>query len=235
MDMNCYIAMTAAELAGAKQLPAQLGWMACHFSQRDNGISNVPGALPEGAVLILDDSRPPAGHDPALIAKQLAEAVQKLRASSVILDFQDADNTETADIAAHLVGTLPSPVCVAAPYAENLSCPVLIPPPPPHKHLQDWLASWAGRQIWLEATLETERITVTEQGSRITALPFTQLEEGTFTEETLFCRYRIQEYADRVEFTLTRDRGLLQKLLENAKNQGVHQAIGLYQQLGTFI
>lgn len=235
MDMNCYIAMTAAEFAGAKQLPSQMGWMACHFSQRGNGISNLPDALPEGSVLILDDSRAPAGHDPVLIAKQLAEATQRLRAASVILDFQDPDNTETADIAAHLVSALPCPVCVAAPYAESLPCPVLVPPPPPHKHLQDWLTPWEGRQIWLEAALEAERITVTEQGSRVTALPFMQLEKDCFTEERLFCRYRIREYADRVEFTIIRDRELLIKLLANAKKLGVHQSVGLYQQLGTFI
>ena len=235
MDMNCYIAMTAAEFTGAKQLPSRIGWMACHFSQRDNGISNLPGTLPEGSVLILDDSRPPAGHDPALITNQLTEAVQRWKVASVLLDFQDPKNAETTEIAKHLARTLPCPICVAAPYAKDLSCPVLVPAPPPHRPLQDWLAPWEGRQIWLEATLEAERITVTEQGSRVTPMPFMPLEDNFFTEDKLFCRYRIREYADRVEFTIVRNRDHLKKLLAEAEKLGVCHAIGLYQQLGTYI
>ena len=232
MDMNCYIAMTAAEFYGAKTLPTKVGWMACHFSQWGSGLSNLPEILPPRSLLILDDSHPPAGHDPQLIAQQLAEAVQRLQAEAVLLDLQKPGNTETAHIATHLTTALPCPVCVAAPYAADLPCPVLLPSPPLHKSLKGWLTPWKGRQIWLEATLEAERITVTEQGSNVTPLPFSEPEANCFTEARLHCRYWIREYEDRVEFTLTRDRDMLGKLLASAAEMGVAQAVGLYQQLG---
>lgn len=232
MDINCCIAMTAAELAGAKALPHSTGWMACHFSVWDNGLSNLPRTLPEKSVLIVDDSQPPAGHDPGRIAAQISELGDKLGFGSVILDFQKPGCPETAAIAQQLVQALSKPVCVAAPYAEALSCPVLVPSPAPHVPLERCLDPWKGRDIWLEATLEAERIAVTEQGSTVTPLPFAALEGGTFTELTLCCRYQIREFSDRVEFTLVRDRALLKKLLEDAAVLGVHQSVGLYQQLG---
>lgn len=233
MDINCCIAMTAGEFSAAKTLPRRVGWMACHFSQRDSGLSNLPSTLPESSVLIMDDSRPPAGHDPRLIAEQLTEAVQKLGVETVLLDLQDPGNPETAAIAEHLAAALPCSVCVAAPYAEGLSCPVLVPMPPPHIHLERCLAPWKGRQIWLEATLEAEQITVTEQGSSVISLPFTDLTGDCFTEDALRCRYQIREHEKQVAFTLVRDRDMLRKLLGDAVKQGVYHFIGLYQQLGS--
>ena len=63
MDINCYMAMTAAEFIKAKELPTKLGWMACHFSQSNTGLCDLPDMLPKNAIIILDDSTPPEDHD----------------------------------------------------------------------------------------------------------------------------------------------------------------------------
>ena len=85
----------------------------------------------------------------------------------------------------------------------------------------------------MEATLDTEKITVTEQGSCITPLPFSAPEKDWFSEEQLCCRYRAKELPKQVEFTLTRDKTMLKTLLVKAQKLGVHHFLGLYQQLKT--
>ena len=232
MDLNCWIAMTAAEFSKARALPGRLGWLSCRFSQRDSGLSNLPNRLPPNSLIILDDSAPPRGHDPERIARQLKAAVEKFSAAAVLLDFQIPDIAETAVIAQHLVSGLPCPVCVAAPYAEALSCPVLIPCPPPHVSLKKQLAPWQRREVWLEVALETEKITVTEAGSTVTAVPYFPPEDDHFTDKALHCRYQVRTFPRRAEFTLTRDRVMAEALLRQALAMGVHCGVGLYQQLG---
>lgn len=233
MDINCYMAMTAPEITRVSPHPHRIGWLSSHFSERSNGLCNLPDALPEGAVLILDDSTPPAGHDPEEVAVQLNMLVQKSHLQVVILDFQNPNQFPTEEMTAYLLSTLTCKVCVAAPYAKPHNCPVLIPAPMPHRSPQKHISPWRGREIWIEATLDTERITVTEQGSTITVLPYQEPEGHWFTEERLCCRYQIQELETQVEFTLTRDMKMLKQLLENCQQLGVSYFIGLYQQLGT--
>lgn len=232
MDINCYMAMTAAEFLKAKELPAKLGWMACHFSQRNAGLCDLPDMLPKNAIIILDDSTPPEDHDPETVAAQLTYLVKRLQADAVLLDFQDTDKPQTAQMASYLLQALPCTVCLSAAYAERFSCPVLLPAPPPHISLAAHIKPWAGREIWLEATLESERITVTEEGSFITPLLYQAPESHWFCDENLCCRYQIQEEDRRINFTLTRNKQMLEKLLKSTAAKDISRFIGLYQQLG---
>lgn len=232
MDLNCWIAMTAAEFSRANTLPKKLGWLSCHFSSKDAGLSNLPGKLPRNSLLILDDSVPPNGHDLKKITDQLNKAVEDFSAAAVLLDFQVPDVAETATIARQLITALPCPVCVAAPYAGNLSCPVLVPGPAPHASLKDHLAPWKNREIWLEILLEAERITVTAQGSTINNMPFFAPSKDYLTDKNLNCRYQVRTFADRAEFTLVRDWVMAESLLKQALSMGVRCGVGLYQQLG---
>ena len=52
MAMDVFLAMTAAEICGNRNLPANLGWMACHFSPYGTGLSNLPKQLPPSSLLI---------------------------------------------------------------------------------------------------------------------------------------------------------------------------------------
>lgn len=232
MDLNCWIAMTAAEFSGANALPNKIGWLSCHFSQWGQGLSNLPSHLPPNSLLILDDSTVPHGHDPELITDQLASAVERFSAAGVLLDFQVPDIAESAAITQQLVHRLSCPVCVTAPYAKDLACPVLLPVPPPHVSLKNHLAAWQHRDIWLEIATEAEKITVTAQGSAITNMPYFPPDESYCTDQKLHCRYRVKTFEDRAEFTLIRDRTMVTALLKQALSMGVHCGVGLYQQLG---
>ncbi len=235
MDINCYLAMTAAELAGTQAPPPHTAWMACHYSPTGKGLSNLPQQLPTGSLLIVDDSIPPNGHDPKQIAEQLNQLVRELPIGGIILDLQRKDLEENTELVSVLVKQPPCPVCVSSHYAKGLDCPVFLPPPPLHTPLNKYLAPWKGREIWLEAALETEQITVTKEDSTVTSLSYTPLPEESFWDDTIYCRYTIQVQEDHAIFTLTRDMDMLQKLLIQANKQGVSKAVGLYQELKCFL
>ena len=148
MALPLYLAQTAAEMAG-NPLSGSCAYMACHFSPGGRGLSNLPEMLPTGAMLILDDSSPMDGHDPALILDQLAELIARHRCESLLLDFQRTNIREQQELAKLLADTLPCPVGVSELYAHGLSCPVFLPPVPPDRPLSDYLQPWQGRETWL--------------------------------------------------------------------------------------
>lgn len=232
MAFSCYLAMTAAEFRANPVLPPEIAWMACHFSSYGTGLSNCPEALPKGAMVILNDRTPVHGHDPALIAAELKEIVELQPVSAVLLDFQRPGSEETAAIAKAVVGALPCPTAVSDLYAKGLDCPVFLPPPPLHCPLEAHLAPWAGREIWLEAALDAEAITVTANGTQFTPLSPGDLPDTGHVEETLHCRYQIAQMQDRIRFSLFRTPEMLRSLLHAAESLGVTQAVGLFQELG---
>ena len=232
MAINCYLAMTAAEISANKPLPPNLGWMACHFSPYCTGLSNLPRALPPDALLILDDITPIHGHDPARIADQLRERIEALKCGSVLLDFQRPGSEEAAALAEHLVQALPCPVGVSAAYAGGLDCPVFLPPVPTDVAPADWLGPWKGREVWLEAALEGQTLTLTPEGCRARPLPCWDAPACPFPDERLHCHYGIRALEDRAEFCLTRTMEDLNCLLEAVESLGVTRAIGLWQELG---
>lgn len=231
MATDMFLAMTGAEIGGSSCLPPKIGWMACHFSPYAVGLSNRPKSLPPGSLLILNDITPIHGHDGEVIAAQLRECVEKLKCSAVLLDFQRPDYEESARLAAHLVSALPCPVIISEPYAANLDSPVFLPPVPHHVSLGDWLSPWKGREIWLEAALDGEVITLTESGADIAPLPPGDGFEGGHREETLHCHYHIAVSGTEAQFTLRRTKEDLDALLEEAESLGVSSAVGLYQEL----
>lgn len=231
MALPLYLAMTAAEIQNCTQFPGHTAWMACHFSAYANGISNIPNRLPAGSALILNDRIPPQGHDPRLVAAQLAQAVEQLSVRRVLLDFQRPDLTELAAVTQAVTETLPCPVAVTTQYAKDLPCPVFLYPQL-HKPLQEQLQAFFGREIWLEAATDCLQITVTAEGSRFCSVA--PVDDSLFChrDETLHCRYFTQITKDWVRFTLLRDPAALQALLQQADSLGVTCAFGLYQQLG---
>lgn len=231
MKMRCYLAMTGAEFSAASVLPKHVAWMACHFSCYGTGLSNLPGTLPEGSVIIVNDRTPVHRHDPKQILAQLQQVFAEQKPAAFLLDFQRPDVPLTGQIAALLTRELPCPVAVTATYAKELSCPVFLEPPPLHVPLQEHLDGWQGREIWLEAALEAERIIVDAQGSRLEPADISILDAPVFEEPELHCRYHISLTENAAVFQLLRTKEDLTVLLEAAQKNGVTQAVGLYQQL----
>ncbi len=227
MLSNLYLAMTEAEIGKNPPLSPQFCFMACHFAPYGRGLSNIPHALPAGAILMVNDSTPVNCHDPQLITQQLLEATGQLQCSHLVLDFQRPGVEATAQITESIVGALPCPVIVSAPYAASLSCPVLLPPLPLHRTLADYLAPWEGREIWIEAALEAMTITVTEKGSRFASCEPPEAPLPHF-DGALLCHYGLELQEDAALFTLHRTRSDLEVLMEDSRVTGW---LGLYQEL----
>lgn len=231
MAVKRYLAMTAAEFASAEQLPANIAWMACHFSPYGTGLSNLPPSLPPSSLLIVNDRIPFRGHDPQQIAEQLHLAVENLGCAGILLDFQKPGIGALAELAAHLVSSLPCPVAVSEEYADNPDGIVFLPPCPHHTHLQEYIAPWDGRQLWLDWAADAETITLTKDGSFIHPLPLGELPEKGHWDEKLHCHYSIENTADFSRFTLWRTKDDLENLAREAEELGVHTLVGLYQEL----
>lgn len=234
MDIKCYLAMTAAELFTATELPPHIAYMACHFSSSNGGLSNLPTGLPPGAMVMVNDLMPPQDHDPQRIAAQLTQLAQEQSVSCFLLDLQRPDMPENREIASVLTQALPCPVGVTPAYADGLNCPVFLPPPPLYTPLTKHLEPWAGREIWLEAAPESAQIKITSQGGTYSPLPDDALAEPSFAEASLHCQYHMDIAEDHALFKLRRDRQALLSLLQEAQTLGVYCAVGLFQQLQLF-
>ena len=235
MALPVYLAMTASELLRAKSIPDKPAWMACHFSCYGTGLSNLPPQLPKGAMLILSDCIPIGQHNPNQIAAELTLLIEKLTIGSVLLDFQRPDCPALSAVAKLITHTLRVPIAVTPHYAKPLDCAVFLPPPAPHKPLAEHLRFWRGREIWLEAALENQTLTVTPGGTTICEPAVYQPCQPSFENRTLHCRYHTHIGNKQVVFTLFRTRSCLQALLDEAEQLGVSRAVGLYQQFGVSI
>ena len=230
MGLPLYLAMTAAEMLENGPLPPRFAYMACHFSPYGTGLTNLPDWLPENSMLILNDRTPIRGHDPALICDQLAERIEILHCSSLLLDLQRPDCEESAVLARKLISALPCPVGLSVVYADVGSCPLFLPSPPLDVPLAAYLAPWQGREVWLEAVLDGLQLDLTPSGCAAASIPYPAL-SGGFYDEALYCHYRIQTEPSAAHFTLYRAREDLDLLLAEAEMLGVTTAIGLWQEL----
>lgn len=231
MEIPLYLAMTAGEFSVCASLPPNIAWMACHFSSSGEGLSNIPSRLPGHSLLILDDSIPMEDHRAERIAEQLSKAVENLKPDGVLLDFQRPGDSQTEALVKEIVSVLPCPVGVSHHYAENLNCPIFLPPAASHQTLADHLAPYAGREIWLEVAPVWETITVTETGSQYCPAEGSSFPPGPHRDDALHCHYGMQVLDDRIIFSLCRTREDLKEFL-GEKNLGITRAVGLYQELG---
>lgn len=230
MPLPLNLAMTPTEIGSVPCLPPRIAWMACHFSPGGTGLIDTPAGLPERSLLILDDSIPCEGHSAPLIADSLRAIVTRFHCSGVLLDFQRPGNTEAAVIAAELVQALPCPVGVTPEYAASLSCPVFLPPAPLHIPMARYLHPWQTREIWLEAALCREVITITKRGTSFAATAAPDDCGAGFYDPALCCRYIAATEKEHITFTLFDTPQTLKQKLELAAAAGVTQAIGLYQE-----
>lgn len=233
MAIACYLAMTPGEVSACPRLPAKMAWMACHFSSSGVGISNLPPELPDGSMLILDDSIPFNGHDPSVISRELSWAVNQLAVQSMLLDFQRPKVPQVQELAQMLVSALPCPVGVSAPYAKGLECPVFLPPLPLDQSLEAYLTPYKNREIWLDMAPGCGQYRIGFQKNQYIPLPPDAFPPGPFRDDALRCRYATSVSEDGVTFSLCRGQEELKKLLEDAEKLGVSVAMGLYQELAS--
>lgn len=235
MVLPLNLAMTKSEIEAADTLPAHPAWMSCHFAVGSEGISGIPEALPEGSMLILTDRESCTGHSRDLVVSQLHDAVTRLGCESVLLDFQRAPEPESKAMVHAITEALPCPTGVTEGFAEQLSCPVFLAPCPPDVPLQEHLQPWKTREIWLEAALCQERVTVTKSGTTFSRIfPVLSLSGGFFSKK-LLCRYHTAVSTERITFTLFDTPETLTQKLEAARLLGVSRAVGLYQELGCLL
>ena len=226
MGLPLYLAMTRREILEAD--PGRTAFMACHFSSYGDGLE-LWEEFPKCDMVILNDRIPVWNHDPEKVAAQMAEVLHQTGAESVLLDLQRPGCP--AEFLKALT-RLPCPVGVTEKYADSLDCPVFIEKPM-HRPLPDAAEKWPGRQLWLDAAGNTQRITVTAEAAAFTSLP-RQIPEGIcHRDEKLCCSYHVEVTEDRAEFTLFRTKEDLQDLLLEAEALGFTKAIGLYQELQT--
>lgn len=231
MGISRHLAMTAAEME-AVSLPEHwnVAYMACHFSPYTTGLSNVPDALPPGSMLILNDRTPICGHDPERIAQQLQQALDVLQFNSVLLDFQRPLQEEIPPLCRHLIASLPCPVGISDLYAEDLDCPVFLPPVQPDQPLREHIAPWQTREIWLDVAPDAICYCVTPTGSTYSPCPIPEATENVFSDAALHCRYRMEIKEEEVFFHIWRDTAQLEQLIEAAQALGITKCIGLYQE-----
>lgn len=226
MVLPLYLALTAGEFTACSSLPDHPAWMACHFSPYGTGLTNLPPALPEGAMVILNDRIPIGGHDPERILAQLRD----LAPGVLLLDFQRPGIPETEALVRLLQRSLDLPVGAAEPYGAVADGPVFLSPVPPDVPPEVWLSPWQGREIWLEAALGGLVWRITENGATPRSLDAAP--ESGQTDSDLCCHYQISSGERQVDFSIWRTREDLHDLLEKAAALGVARAVGLWQELG---
>ena len=187
--------------------------------------------IPHPAFLVLEDSQiPPTGVLPVVtdafkVDRQFLLRLCQGRAG-VLLDFERPPSADARE----LIQGLPCPAAAPPGYAED--GPIFLPPPPLHVPLENYLAPWKDREVWLEAALQKQVITVTAEGAVISPVSPSGELSGGFYSEALCCRFTQKLTEDRAVFTLFDTPDTLKRKLERAASLGVTQAVGLYLELG---
>lgn len=229
MGIPQYLAMTDGEIAACVRLPPRLARMGCHFS--DDGLVELPQVLPGGALLVVDDRVPMAAQDPEHILDQLAEALEKLSCTGLLLDFQQAENTPQRELVRLLARELTVPLAAPPAYAAE-GCRLFLPPVAADQTIEEALSPWAGKKIWLDTAPAAVRLALTKQGCTRTPLA-RMAASGIFKDPGLCCRYSIEPTPNGFQFTLYRDLRCIEAILEQAAAFGAELAVGLSQEWET--
>ena len=234
MGLPFYLAMNAAEIAASVKLPP-MAWMSCHFSPCSEGLTNLPLWLPEGSLIIVDDRFPCGGHRGHAVAEELSDTVRRFHCAGIILDFQQPDSGELRKLVPLLLEALPCPVAVSDLYAPPHRCAVFLSPGPLWEAPGDHWRTWSDREIWLDASLCLQKVSVTPDGLVPGAiLPWDGNGDGFF-DEALCCQYRTHAETDSIHFTFFDTPETMAKKLDLAQQFGATRAVGLWREMRTFL
>ena len=223
MFSGVFLAMTGREME--THCPKRLAYMSCHFSPGGFGLSNLPRFLPEGSILILDDSMPVQGHNPERVVEQLNALAKRSSIRAVLLDFQRLPTAEARKMTAAILQNCHCTTAVPPAYIQN-DFPVFLPPPPVNKSLKEYLKPWG--KVFLELASEGLEITVTKNGSQ--TVPVFPTSPLPLQDSRLHCHYGVTVCPGKAVFTLNRTREDLAALAREAEELGVLGMVGLYQE-----
>jgi hypothetical protein len=215
--------------SGTNPFPPRFAYMAAHFSPYGKGLSHLPEGLPEGSILLLDDSLPPTAHDPETVTEQLKELAERFSPVAILLDFQRPITTQLQIMAETIIKALPCPVGITEAYAKEFGCPVFLPPPPANKALGEHIGPWKKQGVYLEIAPEGLEITVTEAGS--SEIPIFPVSGLHLEDKRLHCHYNVEVSEDKAVFTICRYKEDLARLVQEAEDFGVLGCVGLYGEL----
>ncbi len=214
-----YLAVTEKEIGN---ISGPVAWMACRFAQKHPGLDNLPSRLPEGSLIILDDLQPISGHSPARIARQLETLCRQHRPAGILLDLQRKKTPQAMQMVKALLQIQETPIALTAEYAREFSCPVLVTAPM-HQKLQQVIAPWKNREIWLDIPMGQ----VTIRQGKLTD------EKATHTGNYQWDRFLCCGYAKTGQdtYALCRNKAMLPKILEEAARLGIPKALLLASEI----
>lgn len=212
MAREVYAAITGEEMGKISILPQNIAYLGTHFE--GNTLVDIPEALPEGSLLLIDDRVIPENVSIDLVIVSLSHLFPCL--SGIYLDFQQEDTPK--DLVHSLLKALPVPVGV--PRRFGLGIPV-VPPRRlsmlPEKH---YLPG-----CWAEGAVSAWELTLTKDGCTKKEV---SAKESAYEEYSkLFCRYAVENDAEKAVFHLQNNRELLHR--EIAGNPSVDKWIVLYR------
>ena len=226
MVLPLYLAMMDREMQDSPTLPPHIARMGCTFDPDGPGLLGLPEAIPPDGMLLVDDRHPVGNHDPALVAQALAETVDRLGIDGILLDFERPPTSPSLAMAACIAQALPCPVGMPPAYGAALDSPLFLSPCPPHVPMEEYLKPWHHREIWMEARMLRQTITVTPEGTVYgIPSPADNLTGGYF-DNLLRCQCITKITDDNVIFTLYDTPETLRKKWNHPT---ISRAIGLYQ------
>lgn len=233
-----YFALTAGELAAWEGENA--AWMACQFASGNDGLSNLPQALPPNSLLILNDQTPAHQHDPARIQKELQETLEKFGCSGLLLDFERKPTESSGAIAkaaAKAAAELGLFCAVPESYLDCGKDAALFLPMPAPLSEPDFPQS---RPLVLELAPRALQLFVTEKGAEEKIVPYWELaQEGKshtlFRDKTEKYDYFCKLQPGLASYSILETAESLQAFWENVcKLPSVLGGVGLYQELAPF-
>ena len=226
MVLPLYLAMMDKEMQDSPLLPPHIARMGCTFDPDGPGLLNLPEVFPQHGMLIVDDRHPIGGHDPVLVTDTLAEAADRLGIDCILLDFERPATASSQAMADSLAKALPCPVGMPPDYGASLDTPLFLPPCPLHVPMENYLTPWQDREIWMEARMLQQTITVTSTGT-VYGIPFPADNlAGGYFDDVLCCQCITEITDNQVVFTLYDTPETLHKKWNHPR---MTHAIGLFQ------
>ena len=226
MVLPLYLAMMDREMQDSPTLPPHIARMGCTFDPDGPGLLDLPKSFPQGGMLIVDDRHPIGGHDPVLVTATLAEAVDRLGIDRILLDFERPPTPVSQAMAARIAQTLPCPVGMPPDYGASFDCPLFLPTCPLPVPLAEYLNPWPDREIWMEARMLQQTITVTPEGTVYGIPSLVDNLTGGYYDDVLRCQCITEITNNQVVFTLYDTPETLQKKWNHPR---MTHAIGLFQ------
>lgn len=241
MPIPIYFAMNRQELERCRTAPPNTAWMACHFSQADAGLSNLPPALPPGSILILNDRVPWSGNDAALCTEQLLSTALRLQCAGLLLDFERVATPAVlhlAEVLQNAAGQAGIPC--AAPASYLASGGTLFHPPALCCAAPGSLAPKSETPVWLDLTPTGCCVTVTENGASVAPANPELLAQSAgqapiFRDCVRHCHYYSRVEGHAVQFFLYETPGDCMEKCQSSDTTHIALAVALYQEFRPYL